>query len=190
MRQVILPACIRRVWPFAPVFRKRLFGNVQRKMRDRSGEVEEKWPVLVFANETSGLLGNQIRRVLRSHVMPITRRIIRIGLRRQFLVRGELRIVQPYPTTIVPEIGWIGIVSVPLTVVAVEMIEPLLERIAFGARETQPPLAERAGRVALAFQQFGQGDLRFRNGRLTLGLHLAIVPNPRVPGMLAGEENA
>src|SRR5436190_9765751 len=136
MRQIILPAGVRRIGPFAPVFRQRLFGNLQREVRDRGGEVEEERPVLVLADKIPRLLGNQVRGVLGSQVTPIAGGITRIGLRRQFLVRGELRIVQLYPTIIVPEIGWIGIVSVPLTVVAVEMIEPLLERIAFGARET------------------------------------------------------
>ena len=190
MRQIILPAAVRWVGPFTAVFRKRLFGNLQRKVRDRRGEVEEERPVLVLANKSSGPFRNQVGCVLRSHVTPVTRRITRIGFRRQFLVRGEFRVVQLYPTIIVPEIGRIGIVSVPLTVVAVEAIEPLLEWIAFGAWETQPPLAERAGRVALGFQQFSQRDLRFRNRRLTFGLHFAVIPNPRVPGMLAGEEDA
>src|SRR5437667_2515890 len=190
MRQIILPAGVRRVRPFAPVFRQRLFGNMQRKVRDGGGVVEEERPGLVLANEMPRLLGNHVWRVLRSNGRPIAGRIIRIGLRGQLLMRGELGVVQLYTTVIVPKIGWIGIVSVPLTVVAVRAIEPLLEWIAFGAREPQPPLAERAGRVALGVHQFCQGDFRFRNRRLTLGLHLAVVPNPRVPGMLAGQKNA
>ena len=65
-------------------------------------------------------------------------------------------------------------------------IESLVQRIAFGARPAEPPLAERSGRVTEFFQSFGQGDFARRDRILPLRLKLAIVPNERMAGMLSG----
>ena len=83
LRQVTLAADVGSVVQFAAVLRQRVFRDLQRQMRDGGGVVKEERPVPVLPNEPQRALATQVGRILFADELGITRRAIRVGVRRQ-----------------------------------------------------------------------------------------------------------
>ena len=77
----------------------------------------------------------------------IHNQVVRIGLAVQF----DLFQVMPQMVRVI-------VVGLALAVVAEELIEPLMHRVAFGTGGSQAPLAERPGGIAGLFEQLRQRD--------------------------------
>jgi hypothetical protein len=91
---------------------------------------------------------------------------------------------------IFPEIVRVIAVSVSLAVVAEEFIEALVVGIAFCAGPPQSPFAECSGGIAAGFEYFSECDFGSGDGQLALGLCFAVVANPGMSRVFAGQEYA
>lgn len=45
-------------WKFAAILGERIFGDLQRQMRNRKREVKEKWAVSIAADKTQSIVGH------------------------------------------------------------------------------------------------------------------------------------
>ena len=82
-------------------------------------------------------------------------------------------------TVVIPEVGGEVGVGVALAIVAVEAVEPLLERAAGGVEEPHAPLAGDAG----GLEDFRHGDGFDGKGFLAFGLDLPVAADRAVAGM-------
>src|SRR5262249_39278407 len=91
---------------------------------------------------------------------------------------------------VAPEVGGVVVVGVALAVVAEEQVEAVARRVTGRTGRPEAPLAHRPGGVAEASEGGGQGDGVGGQRVLALGLHLAVVADGGVAGVLAGHEHA
>ena len=82
------------------------------------------------------------------------------------------------------------VVGLALAVVAEEVVEALLQRVALRAGRAEAPLAGGRGDVAAGLQPLGDRDGGRRQRPLALRLHLLVVADRRVPGVQARHQHA
>ncbi len=201
MRRVSVSAGDRGFIPLAQIRGQFFIRDVQRQVRQRGGEVQEESAIPVLADESQGRINHPVRGVVRSLERGVGGGIAGIGPRGQLGTAGHRRIVvQFHFLAVSPQVAGIVAVGVALAVVAEEQVKALGAGITGGAHVPQTPLADRRGRVALSFEQLGDGHLgcgdRLLAGRLpSVLLPEVIQPSRRqvaanvgMPGMLAGHQ--
>ena len=125
-----------------------LVGHVQRQVRNHRGVIEEEGAILVLFDESQGLCSNPVRGVVLSLEAAVVARVGGIGILGKPGVATNRRIVFQCDTlVVVPEVGRVIAVGVPLAVVAEETVKTLLQWSAFGSGGAEPPLAEGPGRI-------------------------------------------
>ena len=190
VREVGARAVVGWVGELAEVFGEGVVGDLEREVRDGGGDVAEKGAILVGADEGAGLFADEIGGVDLAGEGGVGGGRGEVGAGCEFLVRGEFGVADFDVPLVVPEVRRVEVVGDGLAVVAVEAVETLLERNAVGAGPAEAPFAETAGRVARGLEEFGERDGVGGDGELALGLHLAVVADERVAGMLARHEHA
>jgi hypothetical protein len=121
MRKVPLAAVVGLLIEDADILGERVVGNLKRDMRDGEGDVEEEGGAFRAINEGKGLVGDEVVRVMGSLDVAL-------GVAFEYFL-----------DRVPPEVRGVEVVGLALAVVAVEEVEALVERVAAGAGEADPP---------------------------------------------------
>ena len=189
VRQVLLVAEVRRFGEAAAVRGERVLGHLQREVRHGRRQEDEERPRAVHADEVAAARPDDVGRVDVAREGSVARWVERIGARSQLLVRRALGVAEHDAPAVVVEVGRVVAVRLALAVVAEEVVEALLQRVALRPGRPEPPLAHRAGRVAERLQDLGNRQLRARQRPLPFRLKLAVVADRGVSGMPSRQQH-
>ena len=197
MRQVTVATGVRLLGKRVLIFRQRIFGHLQREVRDGGRVIEEEGAVLVVAQKFPRRLVDEVGRVVGAGERRVARGIFRIGAVGEFLIRGKGGVAQRHAFAVIPEARRIEIVRDGLIVVTEEAVHALVVGIAGGADAAEAPLAETTGGVTEFFQRERELKLARWHGLLTLwtrgtaeALAAPIVTDVGVAGVFSRHEHA
>src|SRR5512134_406550 len=137
-------------------------------MRHGGGVIEKKWTFLVLANEFQRLPADEVRGEIVACKFCVAGGRVEIGFGGQFLMRGELGIVEHDPRVVRPQVCRVIIMRDGLAVVTVEAVEALLVRVTRAADGAKPPFSETAERIAELLEREGQLEFTGRHWLLSL----------------------
>ena len=159
-------------------------------MRNCAGDIQEKGPRGIVADEFYCLGVNDVSGVILSAIGQVACGVVRVGIVGKRLVSLEFWVSECNTHFVIPERIGIKVVRETLAVVTEESIDPLLQRAAFGCWAAKAPFAERAAEIASIVES---PDKRFRAGRnriLAFLANRAVVANESVPRMQTRHQDA
>jgi hypothetical protein len=122
----------------------------------------------MVTDELDSLIMNQIRGIIILLAIPVS--------------------FENHLCVIVPEIVWKITVGVSLTVVSIEVIDPVGFRVTIGSRVPKSPFSEHSGNIVLLVEKVEQGPMLAGHRILPLGFHFLVVSDRTMSSMKTGKK--